>query len=159
MPIFPFTNPLLEPFRRYAGLRPLQRTTPNELIRSLVQPRNRLIDMIFYNVEPQDLRQVIEYGGTPEGAIVLVSPDRNEPLRFFPDAVEFFRDSRSEGVGGVSVAGVGSSAVGAVGLARDVTNATGAPMAAIVAGYGTDDLIYEALGAWYLLREVNEFEL
>jgi hypothetical protein len=56
------------------------------------------------------------------------------------------------------IAGVGSSAIGSVGLARDVANATGLPVAAIVSGYGLDDLTYEALGGAFFLREVNRLE-
>ena len=152
-------EPLLQPrFRSIALVRPGQNTTPNNLVRSLVTPRNRLIDLIFYNVDRKDQQQVIDYGGVPQGSIIVVSPNHDDALRFFPDAVEFFRDSCSKNVGAVSVAGVGSSAIGAVGLARDVANATGLQVAAIVSGYGIDDVIYEALGGWVFLREVNQLE-
>jgi hypothetical protein len=157
--ILKFGNPLLEPlFRSLDRARFRQSSTPNNLVRSLVTPRNRLIDSIFYNVDLKDQQQVIDHGGVPQGSIILVSPDHNDALRFFPDAVEFFGDSASKDVGAVSVAGVGSSAIGAVGLARDVANATELPVAAIVSGYGMDDLLYEALGGWFFLREVNELE-
>jgi hypothetical protein len=153
------SNALLEPLFRTLDLNGRRsHATPDSLVRSLVQPRNRLIDTIFYNIDSKDQQEVIDHGGTAQGSIILISPDPSDTLKFFPDAVEFFGDPCCQEVGAISVAGVGSSAIGAVGLARDVANATGLPVAAIVSGYGCDDVIYEALGGWFFLREVNELE-
>jgi hypothetical protein len=56
------SEPLLQPLFRSLA-RAGQSTTPNNLVRSLVTPRNRLLDSIFYNVDLKDQQQVIDYGG------------------------------------------------------------------------------------------------
>ncbi len=70
-----------------------------------------------------------------------------------------FLDDRSHGeVGAISVAGLGSSSVGAVGLARDVATALDLPVAAVVCGYGINDLVTEAIGGAFTLRGINQLE-
>ena len=137
---------------------PLSPNTPNQRMRALMRPRNRGLDSLFYNVAPRDEEQMLARKSAPQGSIVVVKPDANQPLLFFPDVVGFLADDVHKKVGAISVAGLGSSSVGAAGLARDVANATGLPVAAIVSGYGIDDLMFEAVGGAFTLRGVNQIE-
>ncbi|MGD0109096.1 MAG: hypothetical protein ABSC06_34440 [Rhodopila sp.] len=70
----------------------------------------------------------------------------------------FDKPAISDKIIGISVAGVGSSAIGAVALARDVAATTNGSVAAVVSGYGVDDVMNEALGGWCFLRETNRLE-
>jgi hypothetical protein len=54
-----------------------------------------------------------------------------------------------------AIAGVGSSDVGAAAFARTVADRYREPVGAIVAGYGVDDLLAEALGGWLVLGTAN----
>jgi len=54
-----------------------------------------------------------------------------------------------------SIAGVGSSDVGAAAFARAIANRYDEPVGAIVAGYGVADLLGEALGGWFVLGAAN----
>ncbi len=137
---------------------PQSLTTVNERVRALLRPRNRALDRIFYNVTPKDEQQVLAIKSPPQGSVIVVKPDPNQPLVFFPDVVGFLADDLHTKVGAMSVAGLGSSSVGAVGLARDVANGTGLPVAAIVSGYGLEDLMFEAVGGAFTLRGVNQIE-
>jgi len=136
--------------------------TPHVIANSWTSPRHRLADRIFYNLSERDEQQISDLFRDTEptqGSIVLVPASQEDPLIPYPDAVSLLEDhAHREKVGAVSVAGVGSSVYGAVGLARDVANATGLSIAAIVAGYGMDDLMYEAMGGWFCMREVNQWE-
>src|SRR5262249_8485344 len=49
----------------------------------------------------------------------------------------------------VSVTGVGSSALGSVAFAWNISTALGEPVAAIVPGYGMADVVQQALGGWF----------
>ena len=53
------------------------------------------------------------------------------------------------------MAGVGSSALGAAAFARNVADAFGLPVAAVVSGYGLADLLTEALGGWFWFGTLN----
>ena len=55
----------------------------------------------------------------------------------------------------MAVAGVGSSALGAAAFARNVADAIGEPVAAVVSGYGLADLATEALGGFFLFGAAN----
>jgi len=137
---------------------PQSTTTANERVRALLRPRNRALDRLFYNVASQDEKQILARKSTPQGSVIVVKPDPSQPLIFFPDAAGFLVDGLHREVGALCVAGLGSSSVGAAGLARDVANATGLPVAAIVSGYGFDDLMFEAVGGAFTLRGVNQIE-
>jgi hypothetical protein len=133
-------------------------TTPaEERVLSLYRERNGLLDRIFYNVEPQDQAQVVA-ADHDQGSIIVVDPDPVKPLQFFHDPVEFLEQSIAADVAGISLSGVGSSSIGAVGLARDVAAVKQVPVAAIVSGYGLDDVVYEGMGGWLFLRETNRLE-
>lgn len=54
----------------------------------------------------------------------------------------------------MTVAGVGSSVLGAAALGRNVANLFGFDVISIIAGYGMADLPLEALGGWFNLVNV-----
>ncbi|MGA7412239.1 MAG: hypothetical protein WBW33_17310 [Bryobacteraceae bacterium] len=132
--------------------------TLNQRVRAMLRPGNRGLDSFFYNVRPKDEAQLAARESAPQGSIVVVMPDPDQPLVFFPDVVGFMSDKIHKDVGAISVAGLGSSSVGAVGFARDVATATGLPVAAIASGYGLDDLMFEAVGGAFTLPLVNMTE-
>lgn len=55
-----------------------------------------------------------------------------------------------------SIAGVGSSDLGAAALARNLADHVQEPVGAIVAGYGVADLLAEGLGGWFFLGAKNQ---
>lgn len=132
--------------------------TLNQRVRAMLRPANRGLDSFFYNVTPKDEARIRTGENAPQGSIVVVMPDPDQPLAFFPDVVGFMSDKIHLKVGAISVAGLGSTSVGAVGFARDVATATGLPVAAIASGYGLDDLMFEAVGGAFTLRLVNQTE-
>jgi hypothetical protein len=139
-------------------LKAVSPTTPvEERALALYRERNGILDRIFYNVEPEDEARVIALDHE-QGSIILVDPDPAKDLRYFHDPVEFLQDGAADEVGAISIAGVGSSPIGAVGLARDVATVKKVPVAGIVSGYGVDDVVYEGLGGWICLRETNRLE-
>src|SRR5581483_4231651 len=107
--------------------------------------QRRFIDRWFYNVSDKDFNEVDGWGPLPQGAVIHVPADAKMPVRWFPDAAAFLAHPLHETTGALSIAGLGSSAVGAVGLARDVATGTGVAVAAIAAGFGVDDLLNQAI--------------
>ena len=113
------------------------------------------LDRFFYNIEKCDLDRVERMSGE-QGSIIYLPADRNANLVECADATELFE--RFPDVGAITIAGVGSSAVGAVGLARDVADSTKLSVAAVVSGSGILDAAWEGMGGWMFLREDNQFE-
>ncbi len=58
-------------------------------------------------------------------------------------------------VAALAIAGVGSSALGAAAFARNVADGLGAPVAAVVSGYGLADVLTEALGGFFWFGALN----
>lgn len=120
-----------------------------------VQSRNSWLDALFYDVD------VITEAETPdlaawlarEGAVIVVPPTGEGALRVMP-SIEAFRAEGGD-VGALTVAGVGSSALGAAAFGRNVADAIGAPVAAVVSGYGLADLATEALGGYFWFGGLN----
>ena len=89
----------------------------------------------------------------PSGSVIIVDANRAPYVGLpFTDMKEFFEATGS--VDGatlhtLAITGVGSSALGAVAFAWDVSTALGEPVAAIVPGYGVADVIPQALGGWF----------
>jgi hypothetical protein len=88
----------------------------------------------------------------PEGSILVVDA-RNPPYisRPFLDVEKFIHSSPSavRPIRTVSITGVGSSALGSVAFAWNVSSALGEPVASIVPGYGLADAVEQALGGWF----------
>lgn len=117
--------------------------------------RNLTLDGLFYDVKALTSEEAARLGDqtkVPEGAILVVPPEGD--IEICRSIEEFAAVDRS-GVRALAVAGVGSSALGAAALARNVATATGGPVAAIVSGYGYADLATEALGGWFWFGTIN----
>ena len=115
--------------------------------------RNSLIDRWFYDVSALSAAEQDLVLACPqrEGAALVVPPAKSGaeieyvPRRSFPRLKDM-------PFAGVAVAGVGSSALGAAALARNVADFVGAPVAGVVCGRGLPEVVSEALGGWLLFR-------
>ncbi|MCF4167675.1 hypothetical protein L2U69_18665 [Zavarzinia compransoris] len=118
--------------------------------------RNTALDELYYDVEtiPPDERDDLSALAAREGTILLVPPSGAGPVRPFATADEFAAGG-GIGIRAIAVAGVGSTALGAAALARNVADAIGEPVAAVVSGYGYGDLPAEMLGGFFLFGTMN----
>ncbi|MEM6488812.1 MAG: hypothetical protein AAF677_11195 [Pseudomonadota bacterium] len=119
-----------------------------------VGARNTAIDAAVYDtgaLTGTEIADLARARAVP-GSVLLVGPrprDGTQAIRYFADADALARaEAREQGraVAQIAVAGLGASALGAAALARTVADATGRPCAAVVAGYGREDLVAEAFG-------------
>lgn len=144
----------------YPPLPKMLRQTTKHFVQTSMYAFNETLDEYFYNVGERDKKAVHaktrEAGVLIAGSIVYLAPDER-PV-FFPDVHEFLMSSESKTVRAVCIPGVGSSALGAVGLARDVALARKVPVAGVVAGYGFRELLNDAMGGAVYFREINELE-
>ncbi len=118
--------------------------------------RNAILDAIFYDIGKvsSDEARAISPWLAREGAILIVPPTGAGALRLCTGTDDFF----VRGGGNVrilAVAGVGSSALGSAAFARNIADACGQPVAAVVSGYGLADLITEAAGGWFWFGALN----
>lgn len=134
--------------------------TPFDALTAGVQQRNTMADWMFYDVGALSAAEftLLSRQTNREGAILVVEPSNGD------DAVriqkfETFGEFRSEPgdlLRHFTIAGVGSSDVGAAAFARTLANHLDAPVGAIVSGYGMADLLGEALGGWFFFRTANQ---
>ncbi len=118
--------------------------------------RNTALDHFFYDIGSLSAEEQRLVTGFPhrEGAALLVMPAAStETIRYFPRR-SFAQLERVE-FAGVTVAGVGSSALGTAALARQLANALDLPVLGVITGRGIESLISEALGGWFLFRTEN----
>lgn len=138
--------------------------TPERLARAPVRTagleglrrRNSALDALFYdvaNITPDEAARLVPWLAA-EGAILVVPPSGHGVVEVFP-TIEAFAARAGSAVTTLTIAGVGSSALGGAALARNVADATGVPVAAVVSGYGVSDLVAEALGGWFWFGTVN----
>ncbi|MBT0668312.1 hypothetical protein HT136_08015 [Novosphingobium profundi] len=121
-----------------------------------VEGRNALLDAVFYNIEaiPTDDVARLAAWDAPEGAMLLVPPSGKGPIAVFAEMQEFL-DAGGGEAKALAVAGVGSSAIGSAAFARDIADALGGPVAAVVSGYGLSDVVTEALGGFFWFGALN----
>ena len=120
--------------------------------------RNAVLDDLFYDVgaiTPDEAR-LLAPRWAAEGAIVLVPPTGQGALELCL-SVDAFVQLAGTNVTTLVVAGVGSSALGSAAFARNVADAIGRPVAAVVSGYGLADLATEALGGFFWFGALNQF--
>ena len=120
--------------------------------------RNAVLDNLFYDVgavTPDEARRLAPRWAA-EGAIVLVPPTGQGALELCL-SVDAFVQLAGTSVTTLVVAGVGSSALGSAAFARNVADAIGRPVAAVVSGYGLADLATEALGGFFWFGALNQF--
>lgn len=118
--------------------------------------RNTFLDALFYDIGVVPVGEAARISPwlAAEGTILIVPPSETEPLRLCRNVDEFAANGGS-GVRVLAVAGVGSSALGSAAFARNIADAFGEPVAALVSGYGLADLISEALGGWFWFGSLN----
>lgn len=118
--------------------------------------RNAALDSFFYDVGvvTETEAQAVAPWLAAEGAILRVPPTGQGPLTIHA-GVEAFIEAGGAAITALAVAGVGSSALGSAAFARNCADALGAPVAAVVSGYGLADLAAEAMGGWFLFGALN----
>ena len=121
--------------------------------------RNTVLDSVFYDIGglTSAERDKLVRETNIEGSILVVHPRGalgQDSVRKFDDYLEL-RAAPGELLRHFSIAGVGSSDMGAAALARSLADHLGEPVGAIVAGYGVSDLLAEALGGWFFFGTLN----
>jgi len=121
-----------------------------------VRQRNAMLDAIFYDVGKVTHEEAVKISPwlAAEGALLVVPPSGAGQLALCPTLDDFLEKGGDE-VRTLAVAGVGSSALGSAAFARNVADATGAPVAAVVSGYGLADVLTEALGGFFWFGGLN----
>lgn len=127
-----------------------------DAVLNAVQQRNVLLDAVFYDVGcvSESEKPSLAFWLAREGALMIVPPTGGDALSVCADKGAFF-DQGGMDVRALAVAGVGSSALGAAAFARNVADALGGPVAAIVSGYGLSDVLTEAMGGFFLFGAFN----
>ena len=142
----------------FAGLPPLSSwmlpfTTPPMLP---LDWRNTVLDRWFYNIgalSTDEQRAVLGFPPS-EGAALLVAPAiAGRAIEYVPR--RGFARLKGADFAGVTVAGVGSSALGTAALARQLADALGQPVLGVISGRGMADLVSDALGGWFVFRTEN----
>lgn len=120
------------------------------------QQRNTILDWLFYDVEllTEEERATLIHDRNIEGSILVVWPTGGQGVRKFEDYAAL-RSEPGKLLQRFTIAGVGSSDVGAAAFARTLADHYQEPVGAIVAGYGVSDLLSEALGGWFVLGTAN----
>ena len=113
--------------------------------------RNAVLDNFFYDTTRLSLDERAKL--TPladrEGSIIFVPPSNSDrEIRHYSHALRFMT-KEGPSIRAIAVAGVGSSALGAAALARELADALDTDVAGIVTGYGLSDMMSEALGGWF----------
>lgn len=124
----------------------------------VLRQRNALLDALFYDVSvvTHDEARKLSPWLAREGALLYVPPSGRGALQLCATIDALARaGGETAPVRGLAVAGVGSSALGSAAFARNVADALGAPVAAVVSGYGLADLASEALGGWFFFGQLN----
>ena len=118
--------------------------------------RNAILDGIFYDVGKVTHEEALKTAPwlAREGTILVVPPTGEGSLVLCGTVDDFFA-AGGPGIRILVVAGVGSSALGAAAFARNVADAFGTTVAAVVSGYGLADLLTEALGGWFWFGTLN----
>ena len=120
-----------------------------------LRQRNAVLDWLFYDIGVVTHEEAASVSPwlAAEGAILVVPPSGQGKLSLCASIDAFVADYAQ--IDTLVVAGVGSSALGSAAFARNVADAVGKPVAAVVSGYGLADLITEALGGFFLFGTAN----
>ena len=121
-----------------------------------VRQRNALLDALFYDVGVVGREEAARISPwlAAEGAILIVPPSGDGQLTLCR-SIDDFHAAGGDAVRTIAVAGVGSSALGSAAFARNVADATGENVAAVVSGYGLADIATEALGGFFWFGALN----
>jgi hypothetical protein len=118
--------------------------------------RNAILDAFFYDigVVRDSEAQIISPWLAREGSLLIVPPSGTGEIQLF-ETIDGFASGGGRDVRALTVAGVGSSALGSAAFARNVADALDEPVAAVVSGYGLADFMTEAAGGWFFFRTLN----
>lgn len=110
---------------------------------------NVVLDGLFYDVKVIHADEAMDLAPwkAGEGTILIVPPSGAGRLTVC-DTVDDFAAAGGGDIRTLTVSGVGFSALGTAAFARNVADAVGAPVAAVVSGYGLADLANEAAGGF-----------
>ncbi len=116
---------------------------------------NTALDAMFYDVEAlsKDERAALSKPDKAEGMVLEVGPSWEPSVRIWKRVADC--EGLADHYKAITVAGVGSSAVGAAALARNVADAVGGKTLAVVSGQGLADIASEAMGGFFLFGGVN----
>jgi hypothetical protein len=121
---------------------------------TLIQDLQSRGDRIIANPDSEvaDVEGRLNLGAlsNPEGLLIVVSADRAPFIKAFHDVSVFldWHAHNDEPVKTASLTGVGSSALGGVALAWNISKALNSTVLAIVPGYGVADAVLQGLGGW-----------
>lgn len=123
--------------------------TPSEAMLESFRQGNVLLDVLFYDVGTITRDEALDLAAwkAGEGAILIVPPSGAGRIAVSASLDDYVAAGGAE-ITTLTVAGVGSSALGTAAFARNVADAIGKPVAAVVSGYGLADLATEAAGAF-----------
>ncbi|MEL6197311.1 MAG: hypothetical protein AAFT19_05665 [Pseudomonadota bacterium] len=123
--------------------------------------RNLVLDAASYDLPGLTAGEIAALSGaTDPGAIVVASPrrpDGQSGIALYAD-YDSLAAAPGPAVTQIAVAGLGASALGAGALARTLAEVTERPVAAVVAGYGQDDLLSEAMGGMVLFGAIGRVQ-
>lgn len=121
-----------------------------------IRNRNAMLDAIFYDVAALSKSELplLAFWLAREGAYLLVPPTDGADVQVFAHKADLVQACDGKAAA-VVVAGVGSSAVGAAAFARNIADALGGPVVAVVSGYGLSDVLTEALGGFFWFGALN----
>jgi hypothetical protein len=119
--------------------------------------RNAILDAVFYDVGKITKAEAQDIGPwmAREGSILIVPPSGQGALVRCANIEAFAAAYEQRRLRILTVAGVGSSALGSAAYARNVADAFNEPVVAIVSGYGLADVLTEGLGGWFLFGALN----
>lgn len=113
--------------------------------------RNTGMDALYYDIKCLSAEEVFYLSDSlaAEGLILIVPP-KGGPMLTICESIDEYVLRGGRDVTALAVAGIGGSALGAAAFARNVADAIGAPVAAVVSGFGLGDLVNEAMGGAFL---------
>ncbi len=149
------------PFASGAVLPPfLDMASVNLPVLTLTKQRNTVLDQLFYDVEALSAaeRAFLVRETNLEGSILVVYPRGGRGDLSIVKYADYqtLRAAPGRLLRHFSIAGVGSSDLGAAALARNLADHVREPVGAIVAGYGVADLLAEGMGGWFFLGANNQ---
>ena len=141
---------------------PLTGPFPSSLVLPVseaAKQRNTMLDSTFYDVgalSAAEMARLVRETNI-EGSILVVHPrgaKGDVSITKF-EGYDALRSAPGALLRNFTIAGVGSSDVGAAALARGLADFLDEPVGAIVAGYGVSDVLAEALGGWFFFGTIN----
>jgi len=116
---------------------------------------NTALDAMFYDIGvlSRAERAQLRHPGKDEGMILEVGPSWEPSLRVWDSLSQC--DNLAPRYRAITIAGVGSSALGAAALARNAADALRGPVLGVVSGQGITDIASEAMGGYFLFGGLN----